>query len=169
MAWYLASPATLSHAPYQWRLSSTPPVMFFWQPLKHIRYRHAELEQFYWGMAAFGRARYPALQGSFWPTSPRSTSSHNSLSGRGVTVLAPCRSRATAERAVSALSGRRRSSQLPHYPFQVHYTAPAAIFVVLSSSSLRAFWLMQHRLTIGATAVRRSAPIALVPRRPATP
>jgi hypothetical protein len=148
---------------YFWRVTGSPFRMpyqvafeqyaaggiFFWQAPRQIAYRHAELEQFYKGMAAYGQAQYAGPLGFLrisWEKVYVIAQFYIGPLVFAVLAALPLliRNRRTARLLICL--GAVGLGNLATTFLQIHYAAPlAGVFVVLSCSSLRAFWLMQRR------------------------
>jgi hypothetical protein len=153
---------------YFWRVTGSPLRMpyqvafeqyasggiFFWQAPRQISYRHAELEQFYKGMAAYGQAQYDGPLGFL------------RISWEKVYVIAQFYIGSLVFALLAALPLLIRNRRMARLLIclaavglgnlattflQIHYAAPlAGVFVILSCCSLRVFWLLQKRgWTIG--------------------
>jgi len=148
---------------YFWRVTGSPFRMpyqvafdqyaaggtFFWEPLKHPHYRHAELERFYVSMATELQAGYSSAAGIMGTTLAKLYAIARFYTGPLVfCVLA----------MLPALVANQRTRRLllclaivfaamfVSAPMQPHYAAPAAsILILISTCSLRRFWLLKRR------------------------
>jgi hypothetical protein len=148
---------------YFWRVTGNPFRMpyqvafdqyaaggtFFWEPLKHPHYRHAVLERFYVSMATDLRAGYSSVTGILVTTLAKLYAIARFYIGPLVfCVLA----------MLPALVANKRTRRLllclaivfgamfVSAPMQVHYAAPVASILILTSTyALRRFWLLKRR------------------------